>query len=94
MSGVYRFFSLAGILVSGFFGGAAGSGFGAAFGCLFGFGGVDGGSHFVKVGGGLVIALLSIGDGGADFGDYLVGDFGAATVEDGGESFKFVFHNL
>ena len=32
--------------------------------------------------------------GGADFGDYLVGNFCAASVEDSGESLKFVFHNL
>ena len=55
---------------------------------------MDGGGYFGEVGRRRVVALNDgVVDSGADFGDDLVGNFGAAATENGCESSKIVCHN-
>ena len=63
-----------------------GAALGAAGGGLFGLLLMDGGGDFGEVGSRGVVALIGgIVDGGVNFGDDLVGNFGAAAAEDGGK---------
>ena len=70
-------------------------GFGSAGGGLFGLLLMDGSGDFDEVGRRRVVALNDgVVDSGADFGDDLVGNFGAAATENGGKGCKIVCHNF
>ena len=62
---------------------------------MFGLFLMDGGGDFGEVGRRGVVALIGgVVDGGADFGDDLVGNFGAAAAEDRGKCGKIVCLNI